>query len=414
LTKQISAVLVAAIMVIGAIPTAPAAPTVSAAETPAPAHMSMTAHEIVRDMGFGWNLGNTFDSHDREAFARSGAGYAVGENVATLETWWLGRDGSRAATQSLIKQLVDLGFGTIRIPVTWHRVADPANDWQIWAPFTERVAEVVDWAYDAGLYVIINVHHDEYVLPLANTTGSREGRAPATQLSAEEMAQTQLVLRRFWEQIGERFGNYGQRLIFEGLNEPRRRTNAWNQPSGPWDWNGSSADHAAVNRWNQAFVNAVRGTGGNNEYRHLMLATYGAQARREQLDGFALPSDPIADNGTSRFILSVHTYSPFGWAHNGNGSYGGDGDIRADLERVANRANALGIPVILGEWGSVARNEHSQRVAHAGDYVRIAADYGMRAFWWDDHGNFRLISRTEPIDSQAAEIIAAMTAARRR
>jgi endoglucanase len=250
--------------------------------------------------------------------------------------------------------------------------------------------------------VIINTHHDEFVMRF-------------DQADRGERAVTAL-----WTQIAEHFRDYSEKLIFEGLNEPRARTSSWETSGARWDWNGSDAHFRTVNRWNQAFVNAVRATGGNNEKRHLILSTYGSQARQQQLNGFALPTDPVAGNGNSRFILSVHTYSPFGWAHNGHGQYGGDGEIRSDLERVADFAANLGIPVILGEWGTLSNNNHNQRVQHAGDYIRLATDMRNRSnpvvmacFWWDDNGDFKLVDRLSPrISDNSMEIIAAMVAAR--
>jgi endoglucanase len=85
-------------------------------------------------------------------------------------------------------------------------------------------------------------------------------------------------------------------------------------------------------------------------------------------------------------ILSIHTYSPFAWAHDGTGSYTGNGGIRTDLSRVNDNATRLRVPVILSEWGSVNNGRDGnldQRVQHAYDYAAEAREYGMATFWWD-------------------------------
>jgi hypothetical protein len=86
--------------------------------------------------------------------------------------------------------------------------------------------------------------------------------------------------------------------------------------------------------------------------------------------------------------MAVHTYSPFAWAHNGEGQYTGAAGIRDDLNRVAAHAQRLGTAVILSEWGSInnGRPENTeQRVQHAYDYVSIARSLGMATFWWDNN-----------------------------
>jgi endoglucanase len=57
----------------------------------------ITAHEIVADMKVGWNLGNNFDS------------------LGGDETAW----GNPTPTKGLFDALRDMGFKTIRIPVSW-------------------------------------------------------------------------------------------------------------------------------------------------------------------------------------------------------------------------------------------------------------------------------------------------------
>jgi endoglucanase len=361
---------------------------------------NITSEELVKDITLGWNLGNTLDAYYSENPSAQ-IPWADYDNMHSIETAWL--DGlANVTTQALIKRVKDAGFNAIRVPVTWYKMSGTDPDYTIRKEWLDHVQEIVDMVAAEDMYIILNTHHDEFILRFD-----------------EDAAVGERVMKALWTQIGERFKGYDEKLIFEGLNEPRRRTNDWNS-QGQWDWNGNQDTYNAVNRWNQAFVNAVRETGGNNQKRHLMLATYAAQGHQNQLDGFKLPTDPVSDNGISRFILSVHIYSPHHWAHNGNGNYGGETAVKTDLERVANRASALGVPVIFGEFGTLAKNAHDERVQHAGDYIKIATQMRKRSsnpvvmacFWWDDHGSFRLISRTNDIDSKGLEIIGAMTNAR--
>ena len=61
----------------------------------------------------------------------------------------------------MIDTLKNTGFRTVRIPVTWHNhVTDDGNGPVISEAWLDRVQEVVDYAYDNGMYVILNTHHD--------------------------------------------------------------------------------------------------------------------------------------------------------------------------------------------------------------------------------------------------------------
>ena len=94
----------------------------------------------VNAMEPGWNLGNSLD--------------AVGED----ETAW----GNPRITKELIQSIAAEGYNSIRIPVTWEAHIGDAPDYTIDSAYMNRVQEVVDWALDADLYVMINLHHDSW------------------------------------------------------------------------------------------------------------------------------------------------------------------------------------------------------------------------------------------------------------
>jgi len=380
-------------------------PLTAASSTPI--SPTLTARELVDQMGTGWNLGNTFDAGEGPTGIPSWLG--GNPTLAQLETFWLPQlnRSEHLTSLTLIQAVKAQGFDTIRIPVTWYKVADRTNDWQIRTDWMNRIKQVVRWALDEDMFVILNTHHEEEVLPLNNA-----GREAANKFVTD-----------IWTQIANAFEEFDERLIFEGLNEPRVKGSA----NG--EWTGGTAEFRAnLNRLNQSFVTAVRNTGGNNANRILMIPTYAAGATTDALADFRIPTDlpqhqitlPGTDNignsfagnnpvtgavtnnniGSRKIVLSMHTYSPFEWAHNGNGTYGGLSSIESDLDNVQERADALGVPVILGEWGSVSTSTPAgARATHASDYVFAAKERGMVAVWWDNgagasgtHG-FGLINR---------------------
>ena len=95
------------------------------------------AMRFISKLKTGWNLGNTFDANDPGTWFHG--------NELEIESMWCGVKTSRA----LIREI---------IPVSWHDHVDE-ND-QVSTAWMQRVKEVVRWAVEEDLYVIVNVHHD--------------------------------------------------------------------------------------------------------------------------------------------------------------------------------------------------------------------------------------------------------------
>jgi len=343
----------------------------------------LTAEELVERMYAGWNLGNTFD-------AWASPGSRLTGDIYTIETLWLGGQGQRT-TRTLVQAVRRAGFDTLRIPVTWSKVADPDNNWEIRYDWLLRVQEVVDWAMEEDMFVILNTHHENTALNLGEPNANNPDHSGYD------------FLTNVWRQIAEHFRDYDERLIFASMNEPRHEggENEW--------WGATQTVRDNVNYLNQAFVDVVRATGGNNMYRILQVPTVAAGATPNGMRDFVVPQDP--HNSVNKLVWSIHTYSPFNWAHDGFGTYDGPGQITTDLDNVFNNAQRLGLPVILGEWGSirVSRGDgadqdlrNQQRALHSEDYTRIGLERGMPSVIWDNGGftgidhTFGIIPRVYP------------------
>ena len=250
-------------------------PETPAPETPTPEVITIadiTSQELVADMKMGWNLGNTLDS--------------VGGTALQSERAW----GNPTTTQEMIDEVLAQGFNVIRIPVTWEGHFGDGPDYAIHEIWMNRIQEVVDYAYDKGAYVILNMHHEDWHFP-----------------SEENKEEASAMITALWTQIAERFKDYDEHLIFEGLNEPRKKGTVY-------EWNGGDEEgREVVNHFMQVFVDAVRATGGNNTYRHLMVCGYAASSSTEALESIVLPKD-------DRLIVSVHAYTPYNFALNTAGT----------------------------------------------------------------------------------------------
>lgn len=98
--------------------------------------------ELVKDMGIGINLGNTYESCG-DWIAQWGDG-----TPESYETAWV----SPVITENIIKGYADAGFDTLRIPVAWSNLM--AEDYTISPEYLAAVREVVDWTLDSGMYAI--------------------------------------------------------------------------------------------------------------------------------------------------------------------------------------------------------------------------------------------------------------------
>jgi endoglucanase len=368
---------------------------------------TLTADQLVNAMGIGWNLGNAFDAHR----AGQPIGYALSESIPALEALWLGNDTARIPTQAFIRTVKNAGFDTIRIPVTWYKVADPDNNFQIRASWMNRVREVVNWAMQEDMFVILNVHHEHHIYDGINPSAS-----------TSTVTRSRNMVTRFWTQIGTAFNTFNGKLIFEGLNEPRdvsqpnnsgitwygERSSDPNNPYTPQEEADTATRFTRVNELNQLFVNAVRGTGGNNAGRILMVPAYAASGHRWNsrgpLHNFVRPDDsanPSGARATNKLVLSVHRYEPQPWTLDDQRENGGTVYTEAILrDRVTTAMNEIeersrnariNMPVILGEWGvtngtTSLHTTAGVRARYSQHYVSEATARGFRTVWWDNGG----------------------------
>lgn len=258
--------------------------------------------------------------------------------------------GNPLATQAIVDTIKAAGYTAVRLPVTWfnHMSADGTID----TAWLGRVAQVVQYCLNDGLYVIINVHHDS-------------GAAGWLQADATNYLNNNAKFKYVWQQIATYFKGYDKKLMFEAYNEMLNSANAW--------WLASSTDSAFTyaNAYNQDFVDTVRATGGNNATRVLFVPTYSDGSDVQMLQGFKLPTDTASNS----LIVEVHCYY-----------------IAASADTVSSRLSTYfvskGIPCMIGEFGTNNTSyTEAQRATEAAYYVKSFAKFGIPCFIWDD-GNW--------------------------
>lgn len=294
-----------------------------------------TAKQIAADMGAGWNLGNSLESEYEE-------------------TYW----GNPKTTKAMIDKIAERGYKTLRIPVRWDDNYTDGN-YSIRSSYMDRVETVVNYGLQNNMYVIINVHHND-LQTMVTTDGSTQWRVKNE-------------LSTIWNQISNRFKNYGDKLVFEVNNEPRCGE----------DWGGNSAYYDCVNQYNEAARSAIRSTGGNNSSRLVLLPTYCASADSAKLYGWRnLSSDNM-------IAVSIHAYKPFDFAFEGYGHSNWTNDDYNSLAETFSELNSVfvskGIPVVIGEFGATEKNNYNDRVKYAEIYATMAKSYGIPCLWWDNN-----------------------------
>lgn len=311
---------------------------------------------FVKNMANGINLGNTLD-------ATRLRDYIPDASELDYETFWH----NPKITQLQLAVIRKAGFRTVRIPVTFEDHLD--EEFQISDIWMNRVKEVIHMAIEEDLYVIMDLHGDEWM---------------DLQLSRKEE-----IKRNFetvWTQIAEELKDCDEHLLFEGMNEPRLR-------DSEYEWTeGTEELRSFVNELNELFVEAVRKTGGNNKERYLLICPYCNGPWEQTVNDLAIPSGNI--------IVAVHMYRPYRFCQD---EYGTDQWDRTSYDDTHEAEEAFRlmyescvkkkIPVIFTEYGCIDKNNLSERMEWASFYTELSKKYQIPCIWWDNGSTYQLMDR---------------------
>ncbi len=292
--------------------------------------LNLTALEATAHMGNGINLGNTLESYGHSSLG-------IKSNMIAYETAW----GQPVTTKEMITGMKAAGFDTIRIPIAWTNMMDFENgDYTIGQAYLDRVAEVVNWAIEAEMFVIINDHWD----------GGWWGKFGSATESTRKEAMDMYV--SMWTQIANHFKDYNGYLIFESGNE--ELGDRLNDRDLCPDSGSLSEDdcYTTTNKINQTFVDTIRATGGTNAERFLLIAGYNTNIADTRDSRFVMPTDTAKE----KLMVSVHYYDP--WSYCGtedNAEWG----IKSEYSSLTRSISSLsvftdkGYGVIIGEYGAL-------------------------------------------------------------
>lgn len=351
-----------------------------------PFEVSDNPVQMAKNMKIGWNLGNAFDANG-VINASNTSDWAYNEGLK-LEYNWLPH--KQATSRNLIKAVRAAGFNTIRIPVSWHNhMSRTSTDYTIDSAWMNRVKTVVDWSLEEGMCVIINIHHD-------NLNDDEMSSNPGFCITTDTDLQAKSIsyIEKVWNQIATVFKDYDNKLVFELLNEPRCVGTAME-----WGfWNNDQGNNAGkekvycpiITKYEQAALNVIRGTGGNNTTRYVMAPGYAASPA--YLSSYTLPVEPAvsAANGKSRILLATHAYTPTDFCLDGAKSdYDSnksviESAITSEFNNLKTNYVAKGIGVVMGEASASDKNNLDSRVKWANYYFAKAAAAGIPIILWDN------------------------------
>lgn len=325
---------------------------------------SLTALEVTELMGNGINLGNTM-----EAYGRSTLG--TDAQPSQYETYW----GQPVTTQEMLDGMKAAGFDTLRLPVAWtNMMAFETGDYTINSAYLDRVEEIVGYARNAGMYVIINDHWD----------GSWWGMFGSA--SEETRNQAMELYKSMWTQIAERFKDYSDYVIFESGNEElgfRLNDTDIAKDSGTLS---DDECYTVTNEINQTFVDTVRAAGGNNEHRFLLIAGFGTDINNTCDSRYKMPTDSAAD----KLLVSVHYYDPSGYCINTSiAKWGTKQEYQTmnDTLELMTKFTEQGYGVVIGEYGVLIENTNNELKENTQEYVQNFLNncdlYGYCPVLWD-------------------------------
>ncbi|MGM9699134.1 MAG: cellulase family glycosylhydrolase [Prevotella sp.] len=354
------------------------------------AAITRNAMDIAPEMYPGWNLGNTME--------------ATGEGLACETSWQ-----PTKTTKEIIDYVKSQGFKSVRIPCSWYI---HTNNGKIDEAWIARVKEIVDYCIADGLYVLLNDHWDSGWIEVDGFTANR---SKYEAVSEETIASKTETLKDLWTQIATYFKDYDEHLLFAGLNEPFQQYDLFN--------NRHKELTPILLRYNQAFVDAVRATGGNNANRILVVQGPSTSISSTCESYFTMPTD----TPSKALMVEVHYYEPWdfcgqednatwfwGSANHVSGSshnatWGEESYTKSQCEKMRKKFYDNGVPVIVGECGANWRKLSENQAEHDASVkawfkclVENSGNNGMIPMIWDinstnqngEKGTLTIINRT--------------------
>lgn len=260
----------------------------------------------------------------------------------------------------------EAGFDFVRLPVRWNTHAEQEAPYTIDSTFFARVDEVVNWALERQLTVIVDFHHYEEIMW---DPWSHKDRYLG-----------------IWQQVAEHYKEYPSSVLFELLNEPNDQLNASL-------WNQYLAESLAIVRETNPTRDVIIGPVSWNAYDWVSTLDVPTDER----------STPQGGSVGEHLIVTFHYYLPFQFTHQGaewvdgsdpwlgttwEGTDSEKAEITAHFDSVADWAKRKNVRILLGEFGAYSKADPESR-ARWTEYVRAEAErHGFAWAYWEFASGF--------------------------
>ncbi len=291
----------------------------------------------------------------------SAAAFAVnkklgrGVNIIGYDPLWDDRAKGRFQEKHF-RLIKDAGFSSVRINLHPFKHMDAANGYRL----ADSWLAVLDWAVEnarrAGLTVLLDLH--EFGAMAEDPLGRKE------------------LLLAFWRQVGERYKDLPDDVVFELLNEPYGKLT-------PELWNAYLKEGLATIRATNPKRVVVIGPAHYNGIDHL--------------GELQLPEDD------RNLIVTVHYYTPMEFTHQGapwareykdlsGVTWSGTDQERRRVELDFARAREWAVsherPILLGEFGAYDAAPMDSRARYTAHVARTAEANGWSWAYWQFDSDF--------------------------
>lgn len=251
------------------------------------------------------------------------------------------------------------GFNTVRIPVRFSAHTSLKPPYKIDADFNEIVKGTIDAGLEAGLIVILDMHHFDEIM--------------------EDPANYEEMILSLWGQISRTYKRYPANLYYEILNEP--------------------SDALTAERWNSLADKIIAVIRENDPDRKIVVDT-ADYSNIHKLKALMLPDD-------KNLIAAFHFYEPFEFTHQGAGWVEGSniwmgrgwqgneeekGLISRQLDEAAKWSSEMEIPVMMGEFGAIEQADRGSRLRWTAFLARETEKRNISWIYWQLCSNFAAYS----------------------
>ena len=210
-----------------------------------------TAIGIVKDMGIGYNLGNTYNC----------CFISEGDNLKNkqIELW-----GTVFPTKKIIGKIKKFGFKTIRFQVKYpEEINNSENNYLEWI---SKIKEIIQWVINKNMYFILSVYHEMEFWEKEKENGLDK-------------------YTNIWKQISNDLKSFDEHLIFESNNNIDKNINLKNV--------------------SQSFIDVIRSSKRYNKDRLLIISQFYTELEINYFNEINLPDDK-----ENKVAFSLHYFFP--------------------------------------------------------------------------------------------------------